>query len=377
MTRRAISLPALLASGVLVLAACAETATEPPGSDAASGARSNVVATSIQVVMSNLDAPRQMAWGPEGGLYVVEAGNREINGPCAAVYRGNNCYSGTGAVTRLWKGKQERVAEGLPSVYNPDVNEISGPQDISFQGRGNARITIGWGSDPAHRAQLGELAAGFGSLLQLRPNGSWRTMADVSALERELNPAGGPFDSNPYGALAEGDVTYVTDAGGNSLIEVAANGATSVVAVFSPIPVPPGPFNPPFAASEPVPTEVVRGPDGALYASLLTGVPFLPGAASIMRVVPGQAPVVHEGGFAMITDFDWAADGSLYLVQYASAPFFGGPGLLIRIAPDGSRTVLTDQLLQATGVLAAPDGSVYVSHHGNQPGTGEVLRVVP
>src|SRR5690606_17583553 len=195
---------------------------------------------------------------------------------------------------------------GLPSAFNPAVNDISGPQAISFQGRGNAGLTIGWGSDPDHRAQLGEQAVGFGLLLQLRPDGSWRPLADVSALERELNPAGGPFDSNPYGALAEGNVTYVTDAGANALIEVKANGSTSVVAVFSPIPVPPGPFNPPFAASEPVPTEVNRGPDGALYVSLLTGAPFLPGAASIMRVVPGQAPTVHEGGFAMVTDFDWA-----------------------------------------------------------------------
>src|SRR5690606_3093816 len=151
------------------------------------------------------------------------------NGPCAAIHRGNNCYSGTGAITRLWKGTQERVAEGLPSAFNPAVNDISGPQAISFQGRGNARLTIGWGSDPDHRAQLGEQAAGFGFLLQLRPDGSWRPLADVSALERELNPAGGPFDSNPYGALAEGNVTYVTDAGANALIEVKANGSTSVV----------------------------------------------------------------------------------------------------------------------------------------------------
>jgi len=86
---------------------------------------------------------------------------------------------------------------------------------------------------------------------------------------------------------------------------------------------------------------------------------------------------VHEGGFAMVTDFDWAADGSLYVVQYASGPFFSGPGVLIRVAPDGSRTVLTNELFQATGVLAAPDGSVYVSHHGNEAGLGEVLRIVP
>src|SRR5690606_38986506 len=181
MSRRAVSLTGALASGVLLLAACSETATEPRGMELTNGVSANVAATSVSVVMSNLDAPRQMAWGPEGGLYVVEAGNTAINGPCAAIHRGNNCYSGTGAITRLWKGTQERVAEGLPSAFNPAVNDISGPQDISFQGRGNARLTIGWGSDPDHRAQLGEQAVGFGLLLQLRPDGSWRPLADVSA----------------------------------------------------------------------------------------------------------------------------------------------------------------------------------------------------
>jgi len=53
---------------------------------------------------------------------------------------------------------------------------------------------------------------------------------------------------------------------------------------------PPGPFNPPFVQAQPVPTEVTRGSDGALYVSLLSGVPFLPGTAGIYRVVLGQAP---------------------------------------------------------------------------------------
>jgi len=42
--------------------------------------------------------------------------------------------------------------------------------------------------------------------------------------------------------------------------------------------------------TDPVPTGLARGPDGALYVGLLTGVPFAPGAASVYRVVPGQAP---------------------------------------------------------------------------------------
>ena len=359
----------------LLVAACAtDSATAPPTLE---GASMNVTASSVSIVMSGLDAPRGMAWGPEGGLYVIEAGNTSLSGPCATVARGTNCYSGTGAVTRYWRGNQERVASGLPSFYNPAVFDIGGPQDIGFQGRGNARVTIGWGADPATRAQLGDLAEGFGSLLQLNPSGGWKILADVSAFEAANNPAGGPFDSNPYGLLVEPGRTFIADAGGNSLLEVKNNGEISLVATFAPIPVPPGPFNPPFAMSDPVPTEVLRRADGAFDVSLLSGAPFLPGAASVMRVVPGQAPSISEGGFAMITDIDRGPDGSLYVLQYASAPFFGGPGQLIRIAPDGSRTVLTTALSQSTSVLAGPDGAVYVTTNGNREGVGEVLRFGP
>ena len=333
------------------------------------------LATSASVVMRDLDSPRGLAWGPEGGLYVVEAGNTTVTGLCATVARGQNCYSGTGAVSRLWHGSQERVAAGLPSAFNAATNDIIGPHDISFVGV--AHVTIGWGGDPAARAGLGDLGTGFGTVLEVRPSGGWRIAADVSAYEAANNPAAGTFDSNPYGVLTEPGRTFVADAGGNALMEVRANADVSLVATFAMIPVPSGPFNPPFVQAQPVPTEVSRGPDGALYVSLLTGVPFLPGAAGIYRVVPGQAPEEYAGGLTAITDFDWGPDGSLYLVEYATAPFLGGPGALIRIAPDGARTTITTDLFHPTGVLAAPDGAVYVSNNGNLAGVGEVLRIVP
>jgi hypothetical protein len=333
------------------------------------------LAASASIVMRNLDSPRGLAWGPEGGLYVVEAGNTTVTGPCVSVARGQNCYSGTGAVARLWQGQQERVATGLPSAFNAATNDIIGPHDISFVGA--AHVTVGWGGDPAARAGLGDLGTGFGTVLVVNPSGDWRVAADVSAYEAANNPAGGTFDSNPYGVLAEPGGTFIADAGGNALLEVRANGDVSLVAAFASIPIPPGPFNPPFVQAQPVPTEVTRGPDGALYVSLLTGFPFLPGAAGIYRVVLGQPPQQYAGGLTAITDVDWGPDGSLYVVEYATAPFLGGPGALIRIAPNGARTTITTDLFHPTGVLAAPDGAVYVSNNGNLAGVGEVLRIVP
>ena len=77
----------------------------------------------------------------------------------------------------------------------------------------------------------------------------------------------------------------MTDAGGNSLLDVAANGTISTVAAFPKFP---GAFGP----TDRVPTDVVLGPDGAYYVSTLSGVPFVPGAAVVYRVVPGESPAV-------------------------------------------------------------------------------------
>ena len=364
----------------------------------------------LAVVMSNLNSPRGLAWGPEGGLYVVEAGLDSPTGPCAPVARGQNCYSGTGSISRLVRGRQERVVTGLPSVFNAAAGDITGPHDIAFTERGQAYVSIGWGGDPAARASLGDLGRDFGTLIKLRRSSlhgeddrhdlvsraaknddedededddagrksrpGWRIVADVAAFEAAHNPAGGTVDSNPYGVLAERGLQLVTDAGGNDLLAV-SRGVVSLVATFPAIPVPPGPFNPPFAQSQAVPTEVARGPDGALYVSTLTGVPFLPGVASIYRITPGGAPTVFASGFTQITDFAWGHDRSLYVLQYASAPFFGGNGAVIRVAPDGTRTTITTALFHPTGIAVGRDGDIYVSNNGNLARVGEVLRITP
>jgi len=361
---------------LMAISACSNDVAGPAATSPGSAASASVsLASTTTVVMSGLNSPRGLSWGPEGGLYVAEAGTSAITGPCIPFLEGptlnTKCYSGTGSVSRLWKGSQTRVVTGLASTLIVQSGFASGPQDISFSGRGNGIVAIGWGGDPALRPSLGEAATTAGSLIQLQPSGTWRVVADVSAFEGSTNPAGGMIDSNPYGVLAESGRTFVTDAGGNSLLEVAPTGAISLVAIFPTTAAPP-----PFNQSEAVPTRVKRGPDGALYVSTLSGAPFLAGSAAIYRVIPGQSPAVYLGGFKTITDFAFAPDGSVYVLQFATAAvFFGGPGALIHVATNGVRSIITSALSQPTGVVVGPDGSVYVSNRGTSAGSGEVLRI--
>ncbi|WP_119718473.1 ScyD/ScyE family protein [Cognatilysobacter tabacisoli] len=325
-------------------------------------------AASVTTVMSNLDNPRGLAFGPEGALYVVEAG-RGGAGPCATLRGVPRCYGPSGAITRLWHGTQQRVVEGLPSYTDPAGAEITGAHDIAFVGRGNARVTVGFGADPAERAGFGELGALFGTLLRVTPDGAWRVDADVSAHEGANNPAGGPVDTNPYGVAADGGAHVVADAGANALLRVSARGDIETLAVFP---------SRPARSTDAVPTTVVRGPDGAWYIGELTGVPFADGSARVYRLEPGGEPEVHLGGFKTIIDMAFGADGSLYVLQHATgALFFGGPGQIVRVAPDGSRSLVVGGLERPTALAVGDDGALYVSNRGASIATGEVLKVVP
>jgi DNA-binding beta-propeller fold protein YncE len=240
-------------------------------------------------------------------------------------------------------------------------------------GVGNADVTIGLEASPVFRDQLAvdhPEWAGFGRLVQVSAGGQWRFVADLGTFEEQANPHPRLIDSDPYGVLAIPGADLVADAGGNDLLRVAANGDTSLVAVLPPVPQ--------ANDHEPVPTSVVLGPDGAYYVGEMTGAPFVDGAASIYRVVPGQEPEVYLSGFKTIIDFAFDSEGNVYVLQHATgATGLGGPGKLIEVAPDGTRTTVIDRLDRPTSVAVGPDGALYVTNHGLSVGNGEVLRLDP
>lgn len=334
----------------------------------ANGAQAQPV---VAVVMSGLDNPRGIAFAPNGALYVAEAG-RGGTGPCqTSGAMESRCYGPSGAISRLWKGLQERVVQGLPSHALPDGTSASGPNDISFQGTGGAYVTLGLGGGPAFQDFYGAAGELMGTIIHVAASGQWRMIADVASWEFAANPDGGAPDSNPYGILAEPGGRYVADAGANALFRVRPNGTVETIAVF--------PSRASGRGTDSVPTAVARGPDGALYVSELTGVPFAQGAANIYRVVAGQAPTVFAAGFKTIMDIAFDADGNLYVVENAGGPVFFPPdsGRLLRVAPNGARSVVLGGLDRPTAVAVGADGAIYATNHGTSAGTGEVLKIAP
>jgi hypothetical protein len=334
-------------------------------------------AASVTTVMTGLDNPRGLAFGPEGGLYVTETGRGGSGPPCRTNRGLLTCYGPTGAISRLWHGVQEKWVTGLPSMAPASgIEAEAGPEDISFLGRGGAYVTMGLPGTPAVRALLGPNLDLSGRLLKIAASGTIKKIADPVAYEATNNPDGGLVDSNPYGVLALPGRQIVADAGGNSVLEVAANGTMSTLAAYGSRPNPIFPIGPPFVES--VATAIAKGPEGALYVSELTGAPFPTGFARIHRIAPDGSTSVHASGLTAVVDLAFATDGALYALQHGSCgPFFACPGSIVRVVGSGPHPTVYSGLSRPSGFTIGPDGAFYVSNNGASAGIGEVLRIQP
>ena len=328
----------------------------------------------VEVLATGLDNPRGLAFGPDGRLYVAEAG-RGGDGPCFAGPEGPSCFGLSGAVTRINvdRGGQTRVLTGLPSFATEGEGSAAiGPMDIAFSGS-NRFVTFGLGADPAVREQIPALADMARLVRAQFQQNTWQGIADIGDYETAVDPnADGP-DSNPNGLLATGTGQVLADSGGNSLLAVDRRGRISTIATFPNRDVP---FAGGTFSMDAVPTSVVAGPGGAYYVSQLTGFPFPVGGANIYRVVPGQAPEVFVSGFTNVVDLAFTQDGDLLVVEIATNGILSGDftGALKRVADDGTVTTIDVPLFAPYG-LTVHGSNAYVSNCGVCAGGGEVLRI--
>jgi hypothetical protein len=377
----------------------------------------------VMTVMTGLDQPRGLTFGPDGALYIAEAGR---GGAQVIFENGNTSFrlGATGAISRVLldsdglasDDSQKQIVTGLPSITGPVVTSPdkptvvnntaqAGPTDISFLGTGppesrGAYVTLGLRMDSATRD--GPLIEGLSNLGRLvyfpgLNSDKWQDkgqyIADLAGGAPPDYPT--PPDSNPYSVLAEPKDRVVADAGANTLLRVDSAGAISLLATFPEMQLP---------AEEPtdaVPTSVVVGPDGAYYVGQLTGFPIVQkdGTANVYRVERDASPTpepvalgendVYLDGFKAIIDIAFDTEGSLYVLQYVSGDgFSNGTGKLIRVDNPGdsikeTRTTIMEGLRNPTSIAVGPvdddtpdeKPALYVTNRTGSPGNGEVLRI--
>lgn len=200
---------------------------------------------------------------------------------------------------------------------------------------------------PIGRRSLHAVSGGEeGMLYRITGTTAW-PMADIAGYEAEVNPAGGPVESNAFDvARAPGGAALVADAAGNSLLRVSETGRVNWVAAFpnelvstanakalAGCPDAPDEFAfvcelPAMIPAEPVATSVTIGPDGAYYVGELKGFPAPTGASRIWRIERGtrhaqcgtdpRCSVVADG-FTSIIDLNTGPDGTVYVTEFDEA----------------------------------------------------------
>ena len=309
--------------------------------------------------------PRGIKVGPDGMLYVAEAGTggtTQFHTEHDDVLTGN-----TGRISKIdpATGVRTTVVDGLPSYVgnNPaDDPSAFGVADLAFLDNTLYYLRTG---GTLHFPGLPN------GIYRVNKDGTSKLLADVGAFtkanptlavkngQEDVDPEG-----NPYSMLVRGRSFYVVDGNQNQVIEVTESGKISRLADFP---------------EHEVTTGIASKDGGPLFVSTLG--PEKPGKVYQVGFPTGLITQI-AGGVPQLTGLAFGPGGGLYADSFAAPaddpngpPVKIGSGGIFKVNDDGTMSKIVTGFTAGTTFTFIGDTAYILNDSVNAFGTGEVWKV--
>ncbi len=348
-----------------------------------------IPASSATVIASGLNGPRGLTFGPDGTLYIAEAGTGGTNstvGSCAQTPPPVGPYKGgtSATIAELPSGGKLRVlASGLPSSVAAQ-GDLQGIADVAFLDGKLYGLVSGGG------CSHGNPTLPNGIVEVNLKNGRWSYITDLSLFYLEhpvafpnapdYEPDGVPYSFAPYNGKL-----YAVEPNHGQITATGPAGVTSQVADFS------------YLFGHMVPTAIASDNDN-LYVGNLGLFPISSNSERITTLsknvgfidtTPGFQTTAAElnkfrlaasrAGFTTVVSVKVGPDGLLYVLELSDTnggypnP---GDGKVLRVNHDKSIETIVSGLAVPTGMTFGPDKALYISNLGAAgAGAGQILRI--
>jgi hypothetical protein len=366
------------------------------GSLAPAAAHAQQQPTAASIFATGLEAPRGLRFGPDGYLYVAEAGTGGSYGPASSGYP--TCdqvpapfpgpYTGASTGGRISKidhaGHRTTLADSFPTTQDSG-RDLMGVADVAFLDGTLYALVSGGG------CSHGNPNSPSGVARVNHSTGQWTLIANIGAFlktHQAKYESADDFepDGSLYSMIAVDGKLYAVEPNHGQVLSVTKDGTIRQVIDIS--------------ASEGhiVPTSIAER-HGSFYVGNLNLFPIDPYWARILTIsregaddelAPGFNTDRHsyhivnsKAGFTTVVAVDFGPDGLLYALELSSAGPYptGGTGKVVRVKRSGEIEDVITGLVVPTGMTFGPDGWLYISNFGAIPaGTplglqaGQILR---